>query len=206
MIAAIALGVAVLSLIVAGLALARSGGNGDSDVVAQPLPSSAPAPAEPSSAVSVAPVPSGENSPLDPGQLDPSSTYQSAYENQTLTVQSGGDFVHIDVDEPRVRPENGGDVTYVAGGGNGTLNFQDADRVAPVQSAQSSAGDCVEAIRSSASVSSMASAANLTVCVLTSRANASSEGITQKIVRFHVDSIARDNDTLTVSLTPWNVP
>lgn len=75
-----------------------------------------------------------------------------------------------------------------------------------MQAAEASPNDCVEAIRSSASVDQMAAPAGLTVCVLTSRSSASTEGKTQKIVRVHVDAVAKDNDTLTVSLTAWNVP
>lgn len=202
-IAIAALVVAVLSFVVAVFALSRSGG--DPVVAAQAPPSSvAAAPPAPSDAP-VQPVPSGENSPLDPGELEPSANYQSAYENQKLTVQSGDDNVDIDLDEPRVRPQKGGDVSYSSWGDN-SLSFGNSERIAVVASAQASAGDCVEAIRSAAGVTSMAAAADVTVCVLTSRSAASSEGKTQKLVRFHVDSIAKDDDTLTVSLTAWNVP
>lgn len=208
-VAALAIAIAIVSLIVAAAAFIRAGDDGDT-VTAQP---SAPAPtwaAPPSptqsAAASVAPVPSDDTS-RDPGQLQPDAEYPPAYENQTLTVQSGSNYVDIDLDEPRVRPANGSDGNYYAdGGGTGKFDFGASERVAPVQSAEASPPDCVEAIRSSASVNDMAAPVGLTVCVLTSRANAASEGKTQKIVRLHVDSVAKDNDTLTLSLTAWNVP
>ncbi|SHM88883.1 hypothetical protein [Cryptosporangium aurantiacum] len=204
-VAVAALVLAALSLVIATLAFGRTG-NRETTAAQQPLEPTAAASLPERSADTAAPVPSDDTSPLDPGRLEPSADYRLAYENQTLTVQSGGYGVEMDLDEPRVRPEKGSDGVYGTASGTGSFDFARAERVAPVQSAQASPGDCVEAIRSSASVTTMAAAAGLTVCILTSRGAAAGQGITQKVVRFHVDAVARDNDTLTVSLTAWNVP
>ena len=195
-------GFAFAALIMSGLALMRSG---DAEAAARQLGNSGAA--APGNPAPVAPsADSDRRRSADPDQLEPSADYRIAYQGQQLRMQSNCSRLAVDLDEPRVTVDTGADVAYYACAGTGlSLTFADGVRVSPAALANASPRECVESIRASAGSSTVVPIPDLTLCAVTSRADAEKQRITQKIVLFHVDAIAPDN-TLTVSVTAWNVP
>ncbi len=174
----------------------------------------APAPPEPiAESAPSAPDPTDDPDPTpndlpsnEPGDLKPSASYQLAYGDQKLRIQAGCNNREVDLDEPRVTPDTGSDLTYSGcSSGRLELSFNSEIRVSQMTTTKPSANECAEAIRSSAGNNAMAPSQNMTLCMLTSKAAATELGISQKIVLFRVDSIAKDG-SLNVSATAWNVP
>jgi len=176
----------------------------------------APAPPEPTAeSAPSAPDPTDDPDPdltpndlpsNEPGDLKPSASYQLAYGDQKLRIQAGCNNREVDLDEPRVTPDTGSDLTYSGcSSGRLELSFNSEIRVSQMTTTKPSANECAEAIRSSAGNNAMAPSQNMTLCMLTSKAAATELGISQKIVLFRVDSIAKDG-SLNVSATAWNVP
>jgi hypothetical protein len=73
------------------------------------------------------------------------------------------------------------------------------------KSANASPQDCAAAIQNEPLTRNIAASEDLTLCIQTDAGAASSEGITQKMVRLTVKSIDRE-EVVTVQLTAWNVP
>jgi hypothetical protein len=142
----------------------------------------------------------------EPGPLEPSANFQIHYGDQKLRLQANCSDRQVDLDEPRVTPDVGADLSYSGcSPGNLELTFNSELRVSQLPTKKASASECAEAIRSSAGNNSMAPAQGLTLCVLTAKSQATDQGIPQKIVLFRIDSMAKDG-TLNVSVTAWTVP
>lgn len=142
----------------------------------------------------------------EPGPLEPSANFQVHYGDQKLRLQAGCTTREVDLDEPRVTPDVGADLSYSGcTPGNLELTFNSELRVSQLPTQKASASECAEAIRSSAGNNTMAPAQGLTLCVLTAKSQATDQGIPQKVVLFRIDSMAKDG-TLNVSVTAWKVP
>lgn len=150
---------------------------------------------------------------IDPDRLDPAARYELTYDTQALPVQARGcDGTGVDLDEPRVLPPDGADLTYRSCVDGQHLDFEESARFAVVADRDTTAGQCADAIRTDPGVGWVTPTPDVTVCALTvwsatdvawSGADAGRAG--QKIVRLHVDSVAADG-TVRLALTAWMVP
>jgi hypothetical protein len=77
--------------------------------------------------------------------------------------------------------------------------------ISDVQTATANAQDCARRIRDAPINEPLTPHAGLTLCVATSRAEADAEGITRKVVRIAVRTVAEDG-TITVRVTAWDLP
>jgi hypothetical protein len=200
--AAMSLIALIVSIVALGVAVTRDGDTADPPATASPQPGNSatelPVPADdPTSETTGGTGQPPGPTPEDTGVVDPQAEFTLAYERRQQRIPTS---ISVDLDEPRVKPAAGGDVYY------GSSKYFDPDSdAAVVKSANASPQDCAAAIQNEPLTNNIAAAEGLTLCIQTDAGVASSEGITQKMVRLTVKSIDRQ-DVATVQLTAWNVP
>jgi len=202
-----AVGLATVAIATANKAKETAERAAASPVNPEPAPATEPPlePADSPAPTSTADIPNDLPSD-EPGPLEPSANFQVHYGDQKLRLQAGCTTREVDLDEPRVTPDVGADLSYSGcTPGNLELTFNSELRVSQLPTQKASANECAEAIRSSAGNNTMAPAQGLTLCVLTAKSQATDQGIPQKVVLFRIDSMAKDG-TLNVSVTAWKVP
>ncbi|WP_345727523.1 hypothetical protein [Cryptosporangium minutisporangium] len=222
---AVALGLAVLALLIGGVATVAGvvavGRASTAQVAAERAASEAAsaaadaraAPTSGASQQAVVPAPASAppsapaaGSTLDPDRLDPRSNYELAYTEQLVRAQpSSCEGTDVDLDEPRVLPPTGADAAYRNCADGFHLDFDESSRFAVVTDPQASAGECANAIRADPGVGWVSPTPGTTVCVLTSRLAAEPQGLSTKLVRLHVQTVEADG-TLAAQLTAWVVP
>jgi len=207
---AIVLGVVAISTANAAKDAADRAAAGRADAQPKPAPATQASESPLELADTPAPTSTGDvpnDLPSDePGPLEPSANFQLHYGDQKLRLQANCSDRQVDLDEPRVTPDVGADLSYSGcSPGNLQLSFNSDLRVSQLPTKNASPSECAEAIRSSAGNNLMAPAQNLTLCILTAKSQATDQGIPQKIVLFRIDSMAKDG-TLNVSVTAWTVP
>lgn len=212
----LALVIAAAALGVAGLALTRSGRSSTSE--GSP-PSNLPTGLGATSVLGTDDAtgsldggpsqPEGQGSPT-PSAIDPGAAFTVAYQDKRLTIRSptcdDSDSMTVDLDEPRIDPPDGfQDLDYKncnPGSIETDLPF------AQLASGASGPKDCLQQIQTNLGVPPIAPSKGLSVCFVTDRAEATSQGITQKIVILDVIGISSDgaHGILDVDITAWNVP
>jgi hypothetical protein len=212
--AVVSLLLSIAALVLSGLALSRS----DAASVASPKASQSVNATSASSESTAAATGGATNSSAtaEPNvsasstELNPAGAFQISYQNEHLTIRSGGCDTTIgtpvDLDEPRVNPLSGReDLTYT-GCEPGSIS-SDLPQ-AEVASASSTPKDCLQNIRTAPGRSPVAPVKGMTICFVTNQTTAASQGITQKLVFVTISSLTTDNryGVLNVSLTAWNVP
>jgi len=201
-----ALLVSVAAVLMAGVALSRSGEHVAGTPSPSPSPTDVPSPVPTASTDPPAPPPDT----VDPGNIAPNADFELAYAKKALRAQPpcGGGVRWVDLDEPRVgAEENKGEfrVENQYCRGSTQIDLLDDLPVATVTSPDASAKDCAEALASAPTNEPLVPTAGVNYCVQTSRATAEGQGIEQKIVLVTVSSIAKDG-TLNLLVTAWSVP
>jgi len=224
----VALGLAVLALLIGGVATitgivavgratsaqvaAERAASAAASAAAGAQPASAvPQPVVPQPAVPVplpsppSPTPRPSRS-LDPDRLDPLAAYELAYDRQFVRVPpSTCEGTDIDLDEPRVLPPAGADAAYRSCADGFHLDFDGSARFAVVTDPGTAAQGCADAIRSDPGVGWVGPTPGTTVCVLTSRLAAEPQQLSTKLARVRVEDLESDG-TLVAALTAWVVP
>jgi hypothetical protein len=206
---ALALLTALLAALVSLVALAKAG---DGPVAA------APAAASSASTPTADPVADGTAGPtgeptVDPTEEptaeatdgpDPQGDYTVAYQQEKLRIQPSNNR-YVDLDEPSANASNATGEFYYSGYVPQTKLSFDGVGLAEIKIPVPTAGDCVQELRRAPIDLEVAPAKGQLLCVLTSAAQATDQGIRQKVVLVRVDSIAADG-TLNLTVTAWNVP
>jgi hypothetical protein len=217
-----AAGAVVLSLMSLGVAIFALGRAGSGTTAAaavvrptpvhgnEPAPATGPPAADPPTVDPPTPAGSSHNPSQNPGEeVLPAASYTVAYEKKGLTLQvECGRSMPIDLDEPRLGGASHELAYDTDCGPAGTPTFLIASgtSVARAPATASNAADCAEAIRSSLlGADSIAVTADLALCVRSSRQDAATQGISQKIVLVQVRSV-NSSDVADVLATAWNVP
>jgi hypothetical protein len=191
---------AVLSLMVGMLAVSRSDDAPDVEPVAAATSDPPEVVAPPQAVVPSPPPTSASPSP------SPSPRYPPVYVEQLISVQrSTCDGTPVDLDEPRVLPTAGADLTYRNCDDGPHVDLDAMARFAVVDVPTATAQDCMDAIRLNPGLGWITPDPNVTVCALTSPMTARMQNVTPKLVRLHVDSIDAQG-TLLLTLTAWTVP
>lgn len=212
-VAFVAVVVAVAALGVAVTALARSGdakvqAAATTQPAAQPSagPGSTDQPAPTDTAV--APSPSAQSSGDEEVPI-PDAEPQLAYQEHELRVQptaSCSNLRGVDLDKPQVGPESSqSEFTYgLCSGTVAQLDFVDELGLSDAPSPAATALDCLHRIADAPINEPLTPSAGLTLCLTTSRNEATQEGITRKVARIAIRSVAGDG-TIVVRVTAWNL-
>ncbi|GAA0221575.1 hypothetical protein [Cryptosporangium japonicum] len=184
--------VAVIALVIGMVALDRAG---DAQRSARAVAGRTPPVPTLVAQQSVAPEPSVASLPPAAGARTP-DRYPVAYENQHLRLQNAcvGSGQAVDLDEPRVAPPDGAELTFFACTDT-RFAFEGPTTFAEVTDPQANATACLDALRTNPGVESLRVARGQTVCVLTS-------GNAPKIVRLQTDAVT---DRVALSLTAWTL-
>jgi hypothetical protein len=187
-IAIVALVCSVLSLVVAfsRTTAATSGGDEPSSLVTQTTSAGEPTQTAASTFAT----------PTDTGGVNPQANYTLSYEDKELHIPQN---VQVDLDEPRVNAQNGGDFHYDYRG------FQTNNAAAVARSSNATPQDCADAIQTSPLTQPIAPSEQLVLCIQTSSDDASEQGVSQKLARISIKSINKA-EVVTALVTAWNVP
>jgi hypothetical protein len=211
-VAFVAVVLAVVAIGVAVTALSRtSDGKTQAGATTQAPPAPAPAttrqapPTDPSAPV----APSAGSSPEGEPPV-PDSEPQIAYTEHELRIQPSVSCSNerlVDLDEPRVgADDNKAEFSYgVCGGTVAQLDFVNELGLADVSSPTASGRDCLLRIQDAPINEPLTPSAGLTLCVRTLQNEAAQEGITRKVIRIAIRSVAGDG-TMVVRVTAWNLP
>jgi hypothetical protein len=177
-----------------------TGGNGTPDR----QPPAAETPGSVVTTTAAAPRPSATA-----GVLDPRASYGVKYEKQVLVISDPGCYSRerIDLDEPRVAPGGGVDVT-VSGACNSTPATAEIDGKAALSaSAQVTPNECVELLRTAPLSAERAIPLNrgVVLCVHTDFSAAQTAGLPWIIALVEVTSVGNDG-RVELTVTAWNVP
>jgi hypothetical protein len=137
----------------------------------------------------------------------PDTGYRLHYASTPLQVQVVCGFPQgLDLDEPRVSPDAGSDLS-VSGCSKPSLklDFENDVLASVVTSPKAGPGDCSDAIRLGAGPPELTPVAGQSLCVRTSRSAAASEGHKPLFVLLRVDAIAADA-TMNLTVTAWEIP
>jgi hypothetical protein len=211
---AVALGVALLASLVAGVSLLvgivavnRTDDSRKASVASAPSPVPPSELQAPPQAVAPVPPPS-PTSQIPPAALKPppAPVFTPAYVNQLLRVERNAcDGTPVDLDEPRVLPAAGAaDLNYRNCEDGPHLDLDATTRFAAVDVSSAGPEDCEDALRLNPGVGWLAPDQSMTVCVLTSSGAAAAQRVPQRLVRLHVDAIDGEG-ALMLNLTAWNV-
>jgi hypothetical protein len=208
--AAAALVVACGAVVLAAVAVSRT--NGDRAGAAAPRGGvTTPPPGTVTDTVPPTDLPASEpTSPNDTAIVVPTGDFTPAYPRQSLRIEPAcSPARYVDLDEPRIgATEQTSEFRYYGcGGSSSTMEFEDAATVqlAKAPGPGATAHDCAEAIRTAPINPPVVPSDGLSLCILTSAAEANDEGIPQKMVLLTVVSVAKD-DTANVLVTAWNAP
>lgn len=134
--------------------------------------------------------------PTDTGGVNPKPIYTLSYEDKELHIPQS---VQVDLDEPRVNVEIGGDFQY------GYSGLSTSNAAAITRSPNATAEDCADAIQTSPLTKSIAPSESVVLCIQTSADDASEQGVSQKLARISIKSVNKE-DVVTALVTAWNVP
>ncbi|EXG81921.1 hypothetical protein [Cryptosporangium arvum] len=184
--------VALVALVTGMVALERSG---DARRIAGVAADREPLPV-PTVVAQQSIVPGPSVASLTPAPGRSRDRYPVAYENQHLRLQNAcvGSGQAVDLDEPRVAPPDGAELTFFACTET-RFAFEGPATFAEVTDPQANATACLDALRTNPGVESLRVARGQTVCVLTS-------GPAPRIVRMRTDSVT---DRVALSVTAWTM-
>lgn len=150
-----------------------------------------PAPIAPSEATRVG---ESERTPGDDGD---SPAYTTLYETRKVSIPDGGCYYHhLDLDEPRVDPESGSELTYSGcADDSGKLHFSDGINITTTVDAPSADG-CAGALQTSAANHGIRPVEGMRICAQTN------EELAGNLVLIEVMEIKRDG-TVVLALTGW---
>jgi hypothetical protein len=205
--------VAVAALGVAVTALARSGNaKVQAAATTQPpaQPSAGPGSTDQASPTDTAAAPSPSVQPSGDEEVPiPQTEPQIAYQDHELRIQptpSCGNQRTVDLDEPRVGADSDrSEFTYgLCSGTVAQLDFADGLGLSDVPSPTATALDCLHRIADAPINEPLTPAPGLTLCLTTSRNEATQEGVTRKVIRIAIRSVAGDG-TIVVRVTAWDL-
>lgn len=222
----LALAVAVVALLVAALSLVVAWRAVDQAGVARDIAAGRGGSADRTDAPGEA-SPRDEDPPPDaPGPDDPSATdepdipelneqtkFAPKYTKEELRLQTTCDeSVDVDLDEPRVGVSDNGEVQFgvdkcYGESGQGFFTLLRGTFGASVATATLTPNDCVQRIRTGplAAEVKVPVRQGVVLCVITSGADARTQGVPQKIVVLEVRAVSADW-LVTVQVSSWNVP
>jgi hypothetical protein len=219
MIALLAVLLAVVSLLVAALALKKAGdATSAADVLAARLDRAAPAGAQPTADSTVATaeptstgVPSTGTDTTDPGPtttptIDPKAVFEVKYTGKDMQVQLSS-ARYIDLDAPKVDDRNEADIYLSDSVASAvTLHFSDGVTAADA-SALTTPNECVDKLTLSPidAESTYSLRKGDSICVLTSAAAAQARADNQQIVLLTIKSVAIGK-TVVLTANAWKVP
>jgi hypothetical protein len=191
-IALIALVLSVVSLVAAFIRTPQNGASADKPSPAMTQP---PSIDEPTSSGPTASTVASNPVPKDTGDVNPQPDYTLSYEDKELHIPQN---VDVDLDEPRVNVENGGDFRYDYTG----LSTNNA---AAIARSDATPEDCANAIQTSPLTKPIAPSESTVLCIQTSADDASEQGVSQKLARISIKSVNKE-DVVTALVSAWNVP
>ncbi|BAL91177.1 hypothetical protein AMIS_59570 [Actinoplanes missouriensis 431] len=168
-----------------------------------------PEPTDPASATPDPEQPSG--AATTPADISPTADYTVAYQGEHLRARSvgcNGNFMAVDLDEPRVAGEARFLSEFGVQGCNAPGEIVTNLAMATVSGPSATPFDCLETIRTDPGRSPIAPTQGMTLCLVTDQKKATANGVTQKIVFVTVDSISVDRETVVLNLTlkAWDMP
>jgi hypothetical protein len=221
-VSALALLVAVVSLVVAWRAVDQAGDAkqfalAGGDTAAAPTSGAAPAPA-PAATTQAPPTEAAQTSdPVNPAPtgtgeppLDERTVYAPKYEGQSLTLKADrcNEAMAADLDEPRANTGTGVDIVLNGGCTTRPIYFSLGGGVAASQSGSPgmTPRDCAERIRTAPlGESTIPVRQGVVICLTTSFAEAVERGDDQRLVLVEVTGVAADG-AVTIKATAWNIP
>jgi hypothetical protein len=216
---AVALLLAVVAVGVSLYAVSRTGDTKATNTSAQPNGGTGAAPA-PSDAGPQSPSPAERPAPTDASPsadtaldvLSPQASFVEAYKAQALNpLATSGTTAYLDLDEPRVLQNRGTSDGYLTRDyGSGAVPyfvFSEGTSVALADDPNVQPADCRELIRTGPVPTSQHVPAqrDRTICVATSLEDAKEQGIQQKLIIIHVNSLP-DTGRVNLTLAAWKVP
>jgi hypothetical protein len=150
-------------------------------------------------------APSGDEEVPVPEQ-EPAIRYQE-HELRIQPTEECAARRTVDVDEPRVGADPAtSELSYGrCTGTTAQLDIVDGLAISDVPSPTATALDCLKRIRDAPINEPLTPVAGLTLCLATSRQQANEEGITRKVVRIAVRTVA-DDGTIVARVTAWDLP
>ncbi len=145
-----------------------------------------------------------------PSDINPSANFTPSYAaQQQLELRPGNNGctqIFVDLDEPRVNPSKGADLSMYTCNDRQTFQFGDST-ASQIDNPNATPAECADSIRTSslASNTALPVANNLVVCVATSLQAALDQGIKRRIAVVAVKAIANDQ-TVTITVSAWDVP
>ncbi|HET8659096.1 MAG TPA: hypothetical protein VFM55_08880 [Micromonosporaceae bacterium] len=141
--------------------------------------------------------------------LNPQTQYTVAYEKQELRLLTGScSYMYIDLDEPRVGVSSTSDLRFQGSCSSNpsTLRVDEAT-AATAETATLTPQDCAERIRTGplGEDASVPVRQGVVMCIVTSRTEAQTQGISQKMVLLEVRAVGSDG-TVNVMVTAWHIP
>lgn len=172
-------------------------------------------PAQPPDAASVpstSPTSEGSDTGQTPEEppLNPQTQYTVAYQKEELRLLTGScSSMSIDLDEPRVNVSSSvSDLQFTSSCSSGppTLEVDEAT-AATAETATLTPNDCAQRIRTGplGDNTTVPVRQGVVMCIVTSRANARTQGIPQKLVLLQVRAVGSDG-TVNVLVTAWDIP
>lgn len=223
-VAALALLLAVISLVVAWRAVDQAGDAkqfalaGGTAAAADPAteapappPTTEAAPPPTGSEPTDLPSPPDPSSTAEPAPLDERTVYTAKYERQTLTLRAGcNDSMYIDLDEPRANvPNTDYDLGFTRRclGDTSNLSLGEGVEASESGSPQMTPHDCAERIRTApiGTDAGVPVRKGVVLCLTTSLGKAREKGDSQRMVRLEITGVA-DDGTVTLQSTAWNIP
>lgn len=217
LLSALALLVSVISIVMSVLALSSAGSND----------SASPAPQQSTETVSVPnPIPSQSNVPTESASEDETTqaratdaplptaaaNYTVSYQDKRLRLQPNGDSCsgaerRVDLDQPAINVESGGDFEYQSTSGcRGAPSLQFvSDKVATVVSPDATPQDCAQAIQLAPGSQEMAPSQDLVICAVTDGQGAANEPVRAKIARIVVTGVGQEQK-VALNVTAWEIP
>jgi hypothetical protein len=147
--------------------------------------------------------------PQEP-ELNEQTEFKVKYSKELLRLRAECSYqMKADLDEPRVGVDSREDLIFnmACGGDTSSLVLADGVVGARVDSSTLTPADCADQIRTGALPPQGPTPARqgVVLCVKTSHAAASEQGITQKMVVLEIRGVAQDG-TVTVQATAWDIP
>jgi hypothetical protein len=217
LLSALALLVSVISIVMSVLALSSA----DSNASATPAPqqSTEPAPAP-------SPISSQENVPTESVSEDQTTqarasdaplptagaNYTVSYQDKRLRLQPNGEGCSgaarsVDLDQPAINVETGGDFEYHSTYGcRGAPSLQFvSDKVAAVVSPDATPQDCAQAIQLAPGSQEIAPSQDLVICAVTDGQGAANEPVRAKVARIVVTGVGQEQK-VALNVTAWEIP
>ena len=178
-----------------------------------PGPTIRPSPPVPLPTAANSPVPSTSAPADSPGLINPSASFQLAYEQQEFRTQPSGrcfsdGAAYLDVDEPRADVDSGRipwDFCIQQSRGLQLL-LGDGVTGSQADSPEATANECADLVRRAPiGVEPLVVQNDLVLCLITSLDSSIAQATPRKIALVYVRTVSTD-DTVNLLITAWNVP